>query len=59
MTSFSGPGRRCGWCGVGLRWWQINYCRICKRVLVFDLSSSPSHFMGRVDNASDARRRWL
>lgn len=21
--------RRCNWCGVELRWWQINHCRRC------------------------------
>lgn len=22
--------RRCGWCGVRLRWWQVNLCRVCR-----------------------------
>lgn len=22
--------RRCGWCGVQLRGWQLNLCRYCK-----------------------------
>lgn len=21
--------RRCAWCGVQLRWWQLNLCRLC------------------------------
>jgi hypothetical protein len=23
--------RRCAWCGVVLRGWQLNLCRLCKR----------------------------
>lgn len=22
--------RRCGWCGVQLRAWQLNLCRVCR-----------------------------
>jgi hypothetical protein len=31
MTTPSLPfRRRCGWCGVRLRAWQLNLCRICR-----------------------------
>lgn len=26
--------RRCWWCAVTLRWWQLNSCRRCKRALI-------------------------
>jgi hypothetical protein len=26
-------GRRCGWCAVQLRWWQLNNCRKCKAAI--------------------------
>ena len=31
--------RRCAWCGVVLRNWQLNRCRMCKRHILY--SNSP------------------
>jgi hypothetical protein len=30
--------RRCAWCGVALRGWQVNCCRRCKRAVKFSPS---------------------
>jgi predicted RNase H-like HicB family nuclease len=47
--------RRCAWCGVVLRGWQLNCCRRCKRAV--DYSPSPWCGSGsRWDAEPDARR---
>jgi hypothetical protein len=47
--------RRCAWCGVVLRGWQLNCCRRCKRAVVY--SPSPWCVSGsRWDAEPDAPR---
>ena len=35
--------RRCAWCGVVLRGWQLNCCRTCKHAVVFSPSPPFAH----------------
>lgn len=47
--------RRCGWCGVQLRGWQLNLCRLCRPAALY--SPSPPCLHGsRWDAPADARR---
>jgi hypothetical protein len=46
--------RRCGWCGVQLRWWQLNLCRVCRIYgVVLDMPSPPCLQRSRWDAAPD------
>jgi hypothetical protein len=45
--------RRCGWCGVMLRWYQINFCRVCAFHLRYDMSSPPCEQASRWNSAPD------
>ena len=57
MSAEYGFRRRCAWCGVTLRGWQLNLCRVCKRAAKY--SSSPPVLSGsRWDDEADTRRRW-
>lgn len=49
--------RRCAWCGVVLRGWQLNRCRRCKAGGL-DIPSPWTPSMSRVDAIPDERRRW-
>lgn len=33
--------RRCAWCGVQLRWWQLNLCKMCRFYVIYDHPSPP------------------
>lgn len=35
MAKRIGIFRRCGWCSVRLRWWQLRMCRHCRRRAVW------------------------
>jgi hypothetical protein len=35
--------RRCAWCGVVLRGWQLNRCRMCKRAILYSPSPPCAH----------------
>jgi len=50
--------RRCGWCGVVLRAWQLNLCRQCKAHVRIDCPSPPCGHLSRVDEAADRARRF-
>lgn len=45
--------RRCEWCGVVLRWWQCNLCRVCGYAIRYDHPSPPCRSMSRVDAEPD------
>ena len=47
--------RRCGWCGVQLRWWQLNLCRTCG-LRVNDFGSPPCSEGHRWDAEPDTIR---
>jgi hypothetical protein len=47
--------RRCAWCGVVLRGWQLNLCRRCKRAVVY--SPSPWCVQASRWEADPDRRR--
>lgn len=49
--------RRCAWCGVTLRAWQLNQCRHCKLINTYGVG--PWCVQGsRWDEQADERRRW-
>lgn len=43
----AGFRRRCGWCGVPLKWWQLNLCRMCRPAVVLDAPSPPCGYGSR------------
>lgn len=47
--------RRCGWCGIVLRAWQLNLCRTCRPYVVLDMPSPPVGHLSRLDAEPD---RW-
>lgn len=49
--------RRCCWCGVQLRGWQLNACRTCKRAIVYS-PSPPVRSASRWNAEPDMRRRF-
>jgi len=55
--------RRCGWCGVRLRGWQVNLCQLCgPAVRSSDFRSSPCVQASRWDEPMDRHSRlswWL
>jgi hypothetical protein len=57
---------RCGWCGVRLRWWQREHCRMCWRALHRDAKipaqggGPPCKYLSRWEDAPDGRRSlWM
>lgn len=53
--------RRCEWCAVRLRWWQIAYCRNCNHALsegglYLQNGGPPAPHRGRADAEPD--RFW-
>lgn len=48
--------RRCGWCGVQLRGWQLNLCHRCKLTLNNDIASAPCPKGSRWDAEPDRIR---
>jgi hypothetical protein len=53
-----GYRRRCAWCAVKLRSWQLNLCRKCKHHVVLNLPSPAYPLRSRWDDQSDRMRRW-
>jgi hypothetical protein len=56
--------RRCAWCGVALRGWQLNLCRTCKTAVLAlpvagMLDSPPCPHASRWDDEPDTWRREL
>lgn len=45
--------RRCGWCGVVLRAWQLNLCRVCRFYVRYDHPSPPCVSGSRWDAQPD------
>jgi hypothetical protein len=58
----TGFRRRCGWCAVELRWWQLNLCRTCKQDVVRDLlwprRRPGSHYYAKWDRAFEDDPDW-
>lgn len=50
--------RRCAWCGVILRGWQLNLCRRCKQAVKWNKPSPPVLSRSRWDAEPDDRRRF-
>lgn len=50
--------RRCGWCAVPLRAWQLNLCQTCKPA-VLGSPSPPCGEGARWAEKPDARPRWM
>lgn len=50
--------RRCGWCFVPLRAWQMNLCRLCKMAVKWDAPSAPCLQGSRSESSPDERRKW-
>lgn len=48
--------RRCSWCGVQLRGWQMNLCRLCKTPAVMPYAGPPCRRASRWGAAPDAWR---
>lgn len=47
--------RRCGWCGVRLRGWQLNLCQLCgPAVRSADFRTSPCSQYSRLNEPADA-----
>lgn len=49
--------RRCAWCGVVLRGWQLNLCRLCGPKAKHELGGPPCQSGSRWDAEPDAWRR--
>jgi hypothetical protein len=49
--------RRCAWCGVVLRGWQLNLCRLCDPKAKNDLGGPPCPSRSRWDAEPDAWRK--
>jgi len=45
--------RRCAWCGVVLRGWQLNLCRGCKTAIKLDKDSPPCVHASRWEDEPD------
>jgi hypothetical protein len=56
--SVLGVRRRCFWCGVKLRAWQLNACRQCRRAHRNNAPSPPFPRASRWDDPPD-RWRWM
>lgn len=57
MTVTYGFRRRCGWCGVTLRGWQLNLCRRCKsavKEMPGRLTSPPCKSQSRWEETPDS-----
>lgn len=50
--------RRCGWCGVVLRGWQLNLCRRCKERVSLSWADPWTVSKSRWDDQPD-EWRWL
>lgn len=46
--------RRCAWCAVALRGWQLNLCRLCKRAVRLDAPGPPCGQLSRADSDPDS-----
>ena len=56
--------RRCGWCAVQLRGWQLNLCRRCKAAssdagIYLQGGGPPCGHGSRFDAYPDARPPWV
>ena len=49
--------RRCAWCGVVLRGWQLNLCRVCKVAVNRDSPLPPVRHRSRWDAEPDQWQR--
>lgn len=55
-TAYLGFRRRCSWCGVVLRGWQLNMCRLCKTAASVEWLGAPCVHGSRWDEAPD---EWI
>lgn len=50
--------RRCAWCGVVLRGWQLNLCRRCKSCVGQMYGGPWCMSRSRWEEQPDERKRW-
>lgn len=50
--------RRCAWCGVQLRAWQLNLCRTCRLAVMTPYAGPPCFHGSRWDEEADGWR-WF